>query len=121
MRDSTFSLVTYVTTSPRQSVRFDVHTSKYRERLLLQKVTKAWYNPLTEVIEMSMSVSFQKSTRRTNIDHNNRKMSEKEKAKNSHIDFSRSSENVYLIQRDLNLSAVLSIHSLSRILGFSGT
>lgn len=28
-------------------------------------------------------------------------MSEKEKAKNSHIDFSRSSENVYLIQRDL--------------------
>ena len=50
---------------------------------------------------MSMSVSFQKSTRRTNINHNNRTMREQDKLKNEHIDFSRSDENVYLIQKDL--------------------
>lgn len=50
---------------------------------------------------MSMSISFQKSTKRTNIKHNNRIMSEKEKERNPHIDYSRSHENKYLIQEDI--------------------
>ncbi|WP_144467806.1 plasmid recombination protein [Bacillus toyonensis] len=50
---------------------------------------------------MSMSVSFKKATNKTNIKHNNRTMSEKEKERNSHIDYSRSEENKYLVQKDL--------------------
>lgn len=50
---------------------------------------------------MSMSISCQKSSTRTNIKHNNRKMSEKEKEQNSHIDPSRSHQNKYLVQEDL--------------------
>jgi len=50
---------------------------------------------------MSVSVSLQKSTKRTNIKHNNREMSEKEKAKNSHIDYNKSDENVYLVKKDI--------------------
>ncbi|WP_257153414.1 plasmid recombination protein, partial [Bacillus pseudomycoides] len=36
-----------------------------------------------------------------NIKHNNRTISEKEKERNSHIDYSRSDENKYLVQKDL--------------------
>ncbi|MCU5020811.1 plasmid recombination protein [Bacillus paranthracis] len=50
---------------------------------------------------MSMSVSLKKATNKTNIKHNNRTMSEKEKEQNSHIDYSRSDENKYLVQKDL--------------------
>lgn len=50
---------------------------------------------------MSMSISIQKSTKRTNINHNNRTMSEREKKINNHIDYSRSDENKYLIQEDI--------------------
>jgi len=50
---------------------------------------------------MSMSVSLKKATNKTNIKHNNRTMSEKEKERNSHIDYSRSDENKYLVQKDL--------------------
>ncbi|KAB2161190.1 plasmid recombination protein, partial [Cronobacter sakazakii] len=50
---------------------------------------------------MSMSVSLKKATNKTNIRHNNRTMSEKEKEQNSHIDYSRSDENKYLVQKDL--------------------
>lgn len=48
-----------------------------------------------------MSVSLKKATKKTNIRHNNRTMNEKEKEKNSHIDYSRSHENKYLVQKDL--------------------
>ena len=48
-----------------------------------------------------MSVSLKKDTKKTNIKHNNRTMSEKEKERNSHINFSRSDENKYLVQKDL--------------------
>src|SRR5690625_2899163 len=50
---------------------------------------------------MSMSVSLKKSTTKTNIDHNNRTMSDKEKERNSHVDYERSDENKYLIQEDI--------------------
>ncbi|PEU20722.1 MULTISPECIES: plasmid recombination protein [unclassified Bacillus (in: firmicutes)] len=50
---------------------------------------------------MSMSVSLKKATNKTSIKHNNRTMSEKEKERNSHIDYSRSDENKYLVQKDL--------------------
>lgn len=50
---------------------------------------------------MSMSVSLQKSTTRTNLKHNNRTMIDREKEQNTHIDYSRSDENKYLIQEDL--------------------
>ena len=48
-----------------------------------------------------MSVSFKKATNRTNIKHNNRDFTEKQKAQNSHIDFSKSDENKFLVQKDL--------------------
>src|SRR5690625_4884963 len=50
---------------------------------------------------MSMSVSLKKSTTKTNIDYNNRTMRDKEKERNSHIDYERSDENKYLIQEDI--------------------
>ncbi|WP_108308467.1 plasmid recombination protein, partial [Metalysinibacillus jejuensis] len=50
---------------------------------------------------MAMSVSLKKDTKKTNIKHNNRKMSEKDKERNSHINESRSHKNVYLVQKDL--------------------
>ncbi|HIZ53805.1 MAG TPA: plasmid recombination protein [Candidatus Enterococcus avicola] len=50
---------------------------------------------------MSMSISLKKATNKTNIKHNNRTMSEKEKERNPHIDESRSDENKYLVQKDL--------------------
>src|SRR5699024_4860560 len=56
---------------------------------------------LKVVEKMSMSVSLKKSTTKTNIDHNNRTMSDKEKERNSHIDYERSDENKYLIQEDI--------------------
>lgn len=50
---------------------------------------------------MSMSVSFKKATNKTNIKHNNREFTDKQKEKNSHIDFSKSDENKILVQKDL--------------------
>lgn len=50
---------------------------------------------------MDMSVSLAKSVDKTNIKHNNREMNEKEKAKNAHIDYTKSDENKYLIQKDI--------------------
>lgn len=49
----------------------------------------------------SMSVSFKKSTTKTNLKHNNRTMTEKQKERNNHINYDRSEVNQYLIQRDL--------------------
>lgn len=48
-----------------------------------------------------MSASLKLDTEKTNIDHNNRAMSDKEKKRNSHIDYSRSDENKYLVQEDI--------------------
>ncbi|MED3087774.1 plasmid recombination protein [Bacillus toyonensis] len=50
---------------------------------------------------MNMSVSLKKATNKTNIKHNNRTMSKKEKERNSHIDYSKSNKNKYLVQKDL--------------------
>jgi cell division protein FtsB len=50
---------------------------------------------------MGMSISMKKDTRKTNIKHNNREFSEKEKKENSHVDFSRSDENTYLVAKSL--------------------
>ncbi|MDP1459991.1 plasmid recombination protein [Bacillus wiedmannii] len=50
---------------------------------------------------MSMSVSLKKATNKTNIKHNNRVMNEKEKERNSHIDYSKSDGNKYLVQKDI--------------------
>ncbi|PEF38590.1 plasmid recombination protein [Bacillus wiedmannii] len=50
---------------------------------------------------MSMSVSLKKATNKTNIKHNNRTMSEKEKERNSHINYSESDKNKYLVQKDI--------------------
>lgn len=50
---------------------------------------------------MSMSVSLKKATNKTNIKHNNRVMNEKEKERNSHIDYAKSDENKYLVQKDI--------------------
>lgn len=51
--------------------------------------------------EMGMSISMKKDTRKTNVKHNNREFSEKEKKQNSHVDFSRSHENTYLVAKNL--------------------
>lgn len=48
-----------------------------------------------------MSVSVKKATNKTSIKHNNRKMSDKEKERNSHIDSERTHENKYLVQEDI--------------------
>ena len=48
-----------------------------------------------------MSVSLKQSTRRTNIDHNNREMREYEQERNEHIDTSKSNENIYIVKKDL--------------------
>lgn len=50
---------------------------------------------------MSMAISFKKATNKTNVNHNNRTMSEKQKERNSHIDSERTHENKYLVQKDL--------------------
>ncbi|MDJ0333566.1 plasmid recombination protein [Planococcus sp. S3-L1] len=50
---------------------------------------------------MSMSISLKKDTTKTNIKHNNRNFNDKEKEQNSHIDFSRSDSNQYLVQKSL--------------------
>lgn len=54
-----------------------------------------------EMIKILVGASFVLDTEKTNIKHNNREMSEREKEKNSHIDFSRLSENKYLVQEDI--------------------
>ena len=54
---------------------------------------------------MSMSVSFKKATNKTNIKHNNRDFTEKQKAQNSHIDFSKSDDkDLYYALRKVNLT-----------------
>lgn len=50
---------------------------------------------------MSMSISLKKATNKTNIKHNNRTMSDKEKKRNEHINYSKSDKNKYLVQKDL--------------------
>src|SRR5699024_3098802 len=50
---------------------------------------------------MSMSISMKKATTKTNLNHNNREFTEREKERNSHIDYSRSDENKYLVQGDI--------------------
>ena len=50
---------------------------------------------------MGMSISLKKDTTKTNINHNNRKFNDKDKEQNSHIDFSRSGANQYLVQKSL--------------------
>lgn len=50
---------------------------------------------------MGLSVSLKKATNKTNIKHNNRDLSDKEKERNSHIDDYRSDENKYLVQENL--------------------
>lgn len=50
---------------------------------------------------MGMSISLKKDTRKTNIKHNNRALNEKEMKENSHVDFSRSHENKYLVEDSL--------------------
>lgn len=50
---------------------------------------------------MGMAISFKKATNKTNINHNNRTMSEKQKERNTHINSERSHENKYLVQKDL--------------------
>lgn len=49
----------------------------------------------------AMSASLKLDTGKTNIAHNNRTMSDKEKELNPHIDESRSSENKYLVEKDI--------------------
>ena len=49
----------------------------------------------------AMSASLKLDTGKTNIVHNNRTMSDKEKELNPHIDESRSSENKYLVEKDI--------------------
>lgn len=50
---------------------------------------------------MGMSISLKKDTRKTNIRHNNRELSEKDKVTNTHIDWSKSDENVLLVKKDI--------------------
>jgi len=69
--------------------------------LLWQSNKRLWYAGGNEVKRMGMSISLKKDTAKTNIKHNNRKFNDKEKEENSHIDFSRSDENVYLAERSL--------------------
>lgn len=52
-------------------------------------------------VAMAMSAGMNKSTTRTNIKHNNREMNEKDKAKNTHIDYTKSDENKYLVKKDI--------------------
>ncbi|MDN6195733.1 MAG: plasmid recombination protein, partial [Atopostipes suicloacalis] len=50
---------------------------------------------------MSMSVSFKKASNKTNLKHNNREFTEKQKEKNSHIDYDRTEQNKTLVKEDL--------------------
>ena len=50
---------------------------------------------------MGISISFVKSTKRTNLKHNNRTMNEKERTKNPHINWDKTKGNYYLVQKDL--------------------
>jgi hypothetical protein len=72
------------------------------QKRLLWKVTNS-YGMLFSMgwFEMGMSISMKKDTRKTNVKHNNREFSEKEKKQNSHVDFSRSHENTYLVAKNL--------------------
>lgn len=48
-----------------------------------------------------LSISFVKATNKTNINHNNRTMDKNELRNNTHINHSKSSQNIYLIQKDI--------------------
>lgn len=75
--------------------------SQYRKGLLW-KVNKLYPEfPRGWYLVVGMSISIKKDTAKTNIKHNNRTMNENEKARNSHIDFSCSHKNKYLLQDDI--------------------
>jgi len=50
---------------------------------------------------MGMSISLKKDTGKTNINHNNRELGERDRERNGHIDFSRSDKNKYLVKQDI--------------------
>lgn len=52
-------------------------------------------------IKMSMSISMVKATNKTNLNHNNRELTDKQKEDNKHINYERSHENKYLVQGDI--------------------
>lgn len=56
---------------------------------------------MRRIVFHPLAVSLKKSTNKTNIKHNKRTISEKEKERNSQIDYSKSDENNYLVQKDL--------------------
>lgn len=53
------------------------------------------------MVRMAMSISLDKDTKKTNLNHNNRTMSEAEWIENDHIDKKRLHLNSYLVQEDL--------------------
>lgn len=57
--------------------------------------------PNTSLSPKFLSVSMVKSTTKTNIKYNNREMTEKQKAKHPHIDYTKSHENNYLVKKDI--------------------
>lgn len=50
---------------------------------------------------MSMSISMVKTTSKTNLNHNNRELTDKQKEDNKHINYERSHENKYLVQDNI--------------------
>lgn len=48
-----------------------------------------------------MSISAKKATNKTNINHNNRKFTDKQKEENNHINYERTDENILLVEKDL--------------------
>lgn len=50
---------------------------------------------------MSMSISMVKATSKTNLNHNNRELTDKQKEDNKHINYERSHENKYLVQDNI--------------------
>ncbi len=50
---------------------------------------------------MSMSISMVKAINKTNLNHNNRKFTDKQKEDNKHINYERSHENKYLVQENI--------------------
>lgn len=104
MRLSTFYLVEYRQLASQSLCIVDTHVSQYR---------KGYFGKVTKVkgrykrfkrrgcTKMQMSVSAKKSSTQTNIKHNNRDLNDKEKIKNQHIDYTKTKDNIYLIQSDL--------------------
>lgn len=53
------------------------------------------------VLKMAMSISAKKATNKTNIKHNNRKFTDKQKEENNHINYDRTNENILLVEKNL--------------------